>query len=114
MDLGTAVGVVSLGIQVLEGIVDYYGAYKDYSDDIASLCTSSLALLQTLQYLRAQLERKDSVFADFRAHVLTSILQCNDGPQRLCKRFDKIKAQPIPAEGSLLKNVRTSRYESAS
>lgn len=45
MDLGTAVGVISLGIQVLEGIVDYYSAYKDYGDDIASLCTSSVALL---------------------------------------------------------------------
>ncbi|THV72585.1 hypothetical protein D6D27_09574, partial [Aureobasidium pullulans] len=106
MDLGTAVGVISLGIQVLEGIVDYYGAYKDYGDDIASLCTSSVALLQTLQYLQVQLDRKGSTPDDFRADILASIYQCNDGLQRLRKRLNKIKAEPMPADGNLLRNIQ--------
>ncbi|THV64647.1 hypothetical protein D6D28_09746 [Aureobasidium pullulans] len=106
MDLGTAVGVISLGIQVLEGIVDYYGAYKDYGDDIASLCTSSVALLQTLQYLQVQLDRKGSTPDDFRAHILASIYQCNDGLQRLRKKLNKIKAEPMPADGNLLRNIQ--------
>ncbi|THY23166.1 hypothetical protein D6D01_06063 [Aureobasidium pullulans] len=106
MDLGTAVGVISLGIQVLEGIVDYYGAYKDYGDDIASLCTSSVALLQTLQYLQVQLDRKGSTPVDFRAHILASVHQCNDGLQRLRKRLDKIKAEPIPINGNILKSIQ--------
>ncbi|THY22242.1 hypothetical protein D6D02_00931 [Aureobasidium pullulans] len=106
MDLGTAVGVISLGIQVLEGIVDYYGAYKDYGDDIASLCTSSVALLQTLQYLQVQLDRKGSTPDDFRAHILASVYQCNDGLQRLRKKLNKIKAEPMPADGNLLRNIQ--------
>ena len=106
MDLGTAVGVISLGIQVLEGIVDYYGAYKDYGDDIASFCTSSVALLQTLQYLQVQLARNGSTPDDFRAHILASIYQCNDGLQRLRKKLNKIKAEPMPADGNLLRNIQ--------
>ncbi|THW45601.1 hypothetical protein D6D21_04353 [Aureobasidium pullulans] len=106
MDLGTAVGVISLGIQVLEGIVDYYGAYKDYGDDIASLCTSSVALLQTLQCLQVQLDRKGSTPDDFRAHILASVYQCNDGLQRLRKRLDKIKAEPVPLDGNILKSIQ--------
>ncbi|THX33176.1 hypothetical protein D6D12_01698 [Aureobasidium pullulans] len=98
MDLGTAVGVISLGIQVLQGI--------DYGDDIASLCTSSVALLQTLQYLQVQLDRKGSIPDDFRAHILASVYQCNDGLQRLRKRLDKIKAEPVPLDRNILKSIQ--------
>jgi hypothetical protein len=36
MDPGTTVGVVALGLQVLEGVISYYSAYKDYGDDALS------------------------------------------------------------------------------
>jgi hypothetical protein len=32
---GTAVGIVSLGLQVCQGIIDYYSSWKDYNSDVA-------------------------------------------------------------------------------
>ncbi|KAI5247884.1 hypothetical protein E4T43_01777 [Aureobasidium subglaciale] len=106
MDLGTAVGVVSLGIQVLQGVIDYYGAYQDYGDDIASFCTSSSALLQTLQLLQLQLERKDFVYNASRVHILASVQQCNEGVTKLGKKLNKIKGQPILAKSDLFTKAK--------
>ncbi|KAI5253075.1 hypothetical protein E4T42_03019 [Aureobasidium subglaciale] len=106
MDLGTAVGVVSQGIQVLQGVIDYYGAYQDYRDDVASFCTSSSALLQALQLLQLQLERKDFVSNASRVHVLASVQQCNEGVTKLEKMLNKIKGQPIPAISDLFTKVK--------
>ena len=34
MDAGSAVGIVSLGIQVCQGLLDYYHSWKSYRTDI--------------------------------------------------------------------------------
>jgi hypothetical protein len=73
MDLGTAVGVVSLGLQVLEGVINYYSAYKDYGDDVVALCSSSAALIQTLNFIHRQLEPKACISTEVRAHLLANI-----------------------------------------
>ncbi|KAI5203928.1 hypothetical protein E4T39_03871 [Aureobasidium subglaciale] len=106
MDLGTAIGVVSLGIQVLQGVIDYYGAYQDYGDDIASLCNSSTALLETLRFLQVQLERKDTVSDAFRAQISASVQQCNEGLSKLGNELNKIMGQPIPTNSDLFSKVK--------
>ncbi|CAD0086295.1 unnamed protein product [Aureobasidium vineae] len=106
MDLGTALGVVSLGLQVLEGVISYYSSYQDYGEDVLALCTSSASLIQTLRFLHGQLERKDSVQNDFHAHILASIYQCHDGLQRLQKKLDKIKTEPAFIEDNFLEGLK--------
>lgn len=48
---GTAVGIVSLGIQVCQGLVSYYDKWKSFDDDIAQLRTKLDGLSQTLKHL---------------------------------------------------------------
>jgi len=48
---GTAVGVISLGIQTAQGILWYYGAWKDRDKDISRMCTSLGNLTTTLNVL---------------------------------------------------------------
>jgi hypothetical protein len=50
-DLDSALGVDSQGLQALEGVINYYSAYRDYGDYVAALCTSSAALIQTVQFI---------------------------------------------------------------
>lgn len=88
MDPGTAVGVVALGLQVLEGVISYYSAYKDCGDDIIALCTSSAALVQTLNFIHRQLGPKTCMSTEVRAHLLANIEQCNESLQRLQKRLE--------------------------
>ena len=105
MDLGTAVGIVSLGLQVLEGVISYYSAYQDYGDDIVALCISSAALVQTLHLIHRKMQQKNSIPDRFRAHILTNIFQCNEGLLRLQKRLDKIKAQPVSLDKKSLSRI---------
>jgi hypothetical protein len=106
MDLGTAIGVVSLSLQVLEGVIGYYSAYQDYGDDIVALCTSSAALIQTLQLIHRQLQRKDSITSDIRDHILTNIYRCDEGLRRLRTKLDKIRAQPVSLGKNLLSGIQ--------
>ena len=51
MDPGTAVGVISLGIQVCEGILKYYRDWKGYEDDIQGTYTEIDHLAKTFALL---------------------------------------------------------------
>ncbi|GAB1315662.1 NACHT domain-containing protein [Madurella fahalii] len=58
-DVGTIVGVISLGIQVADGLVKYYTSYKDRESDTAHTVKRLTHLLDVLGILRRQLaERK--------------------------------------------------------
>lgn len=57
--LGTVVGIISLGIQVSEGLVKYYTSYKDQESDTAHTVKRLTHLINVLEILRKQLaERK--------------------------------------------------------
>lgn len=49
MDPGTALGVVSLGIQVCQGITWYYGEWKDCPEDVAGVAKSAESLGKTFE-----------------------------------------------------------------
>ena len=50
MDPGTALGIVSLGIQVCEGLLGYYRDYKRYEED----CQEAYTRLRNKQLSGAQ------------------------------------------------------------
>jgi hypothetical protein len=54
-EAGTLVGIISLGIQVAEGLVKYYAAYKGRESDTAHTVKRLTHLLNVLEILRAQL-----------------------------------------------------------
>ena len=49
---GTAVGVISLGIQVCQGLVGYYGSWKDAPKDVARICQSIRSLEEMLNVVK--------------------------------------------------------------
>jgi hypothetical protein len=44
-ELGAAsgiVGIISFCLQIINGLLDYYGPWKDQDSDVANICTSLL------------------------------------------------------------------------
>ncbi|MCJ1328309.1 hypothetical protein MMC10_004985 [Thelotrema lepadinum] len=58
MDPGTALGVVSLGITVCQGLLDYYKSWQAYRDDIKSTSACVEHLLQLLYQIKELLDSK--------------------------------------------------------
>ena len=50
-----AIGIVSLGIQVCQGLLKYYDSWKDSRKDIAALCSSVESLSSILDQLEQTL-----------------------------------------------------------
>ncbi|KAL1793099.1 hypothetical protein ACET3X_008081 [Alternaria dauci] len=88
MDLGTAVGVVSLGLQVCEGILKYYHDWKGYEDDIRETYTGIDDLAKTFALLHAELQTVPQ--KAFATRAQECLAACQDGIQQLEKKLKKL------------------------
>jgi len=55
---GSAVGIISLGIQVCHGLILYYGSWKNAPKDVAQMCKSVRNLEETLEVLKVTIKDK--------------------------------------------------------
>ncbi len=85
-----AVGIVSLALQVCQGLLTYYDSWKDYDDEVAATRRSLESLQKIFIQLKATLDRH--VFAaDVRALVEQSVSSCDEGVGRLRKKLLKVQ-----------------------
>ncbi|KAH6619901.1 hypothetical protein C7974DRAFT_222932 [Boeremia exigua] len=85
---GTAVGVASLGIQVCQGLLKYYGDWKGYDDDINEVYTGLKDLNQTFQLLKDKLlDLAGTPFVDRAKECLKT---CQDNVVQLDARSKKL------------------------
>jgi hypothetical protein len=87
---GSAVGVISLGIQVCQGLVQYYGSWKDCRKDIATMCKSADNLAEILKALKENVDGK-SLAGDVIKNVQSSIAACTSGIQELQDELAKVQ-----------------------
>lgn len=87
---GSVVGVVSLGITVAQGLVNYYGAWKDCGDDVRSTLASLQDLSTTLEILRSQLSQAQRP-QNHVLHLEKTIGSCADAIARLDHKLEKIQ-----------------------
>lgn len=96
---GTVVGVISLGIQVVQGLVDYYTAYEDHESDSARTVKRLGHLLTTLEILRKQLASR--TFQPDEQSLLDtierSVCDCEDLIHELQREADKFTSTKTPA-----------------
>ncbi|KAM0126209.1 hypothetical protein ACHAO1_010206 [Botrytis cinerea] len=81
--LGTAVGVVSLGLQVSQGIVSYYSAYRDQAEEIDGIAQRTQALHTTLKHLQASLRSLHSNHTSAVTLVAATVASCEDNIKTL-------------------------------
>jgi hypothetical protein len=92
VDSATALGVVSLGLQVCQALPEYYQAWDGYLDDIRETCDSIADLNKTISLLRDGLQtvQTTSPRIDLASRVAECLTTCEDGIARLGKKLKKL------------------------
>jgi hypothetical protein len=80
---GFSVGVISLGIQVCQGLVSYYADWKSRDDDTDRTLDKLRGLGKTLDNLRQEILKLQGSNAKEVEDVNRKILSCEDGVHRL-------------------------------
>ncbi|KAL9070376.1 MAG: hypothetical protein Q9161_004935 [Pseudevernia consocians] len=84
-----AAGLISLGLTVCQGLLDYYHSWKNAEDQVAQMYASIEALTETLKLLASAIEPE--VFSrNSVQRVEESIKSAERGLQSLGKKLDKI------------------------
>ncbi|ETS85999.1 hypothetical protein PFICI_04024 [Pestalotiopsis fici W106-1] len=95
--VGSAVGIVSLGIQVVHSIYDYYTGLKDQHSSVGHTLRKTDHLLGILNNLQSRLKcrsfRADET--DLVVNVQSAVDQCNECIQELQNEVDKFKMTPV-------------------
>ena len=86
-------GLLSLGIEVSTGLLQYYRSWRLAADDVTRTYASIDTLAKTLIMIKEVLER-NSFSAEHVQNVETSITAVQQGLDRLKRKLDKIKAIP--------------------
>lgn len=89
-----AAGLISLGITVCQGLLDYYHSWKDAEDQVARMYASIESLTKTFRLLDSAIEPK--VFSrDNVQRVEECIRSAEKGLQSLRKKLNKIRLVPL-------------------
>jgi hypothetical protein len=91
---GTAVGIASLGIQVCQGLLDYYDSWKSYDSDISSTYNAITDLSKTLILLRTTLHQQAD--EEGVGRVRTCVKDCEDALLKLDKKRDSLQKYSQP------------------
>ena len=101
--VGTAVGVISLGIQVCQGLVSYYEKWKSFDDDIANLHAGINGLRITLENLEFTLPKfrnsNASIIADVEKKIVSSINGIRKLEDVLAKCHSSVSANIVQQKG---------------
>lgn len=92
----SAVSIVSLGIQVCQGLLTYYDDYKSYDDTVGSLCRKVESLRSTLEICEEALQKPGLTTSKASVNVTKSIDACKDSLCSLQTTLESCKKVPKP------------------
>ena len=87
---GSAVGIASLGIQVCQGLLSYYDAWRGYDSDVSSAYDSIDDLSRTLASLKASLN-SDELDEEKKSRVKRCLHLCEESLAKLSQKFQKLR-----------------------
>lgn len=97
MDVGSAVSIASLGIQICQGLLSYYDGWKNYKSDIGDACNSIADLSRTLILLKASLN--DGHLDEERTERVKRCIQSCEGVlSKLSEESQKLQRYGQPGE----------------
>ena len=95
---GSAVGVISLGLTICQGLLAYYGPFKDYDEQMQDVSNRIKSFNSTLKALEDVLAKAQSLSSTQTAQsatvALDSIFNCQEGLKRLKNMLDKCRNSP--------------------
>lgn len=105
---GSAVGVISLGIQVAQGLVEYYSAIKNQDADMVAVDSQLRRLKENFTSIDSAIKKTNNVFPN---HVIVraiedSLLECQKEVEALRKELNKIRVTPKNSAAKISKMER--------
>ncbi|KAK2811859.1 hypothetical protein FQN50_001897 [Emmonsiellopsis sp. PD_5] len=107
---GSAVGVISLGLTVCQGLVKYYQSWKDCGDDIKAMTDSTENLMESLSLIDLQL-KSDHLKPDLVSQVEASIKLCQHRMQALNSELEKLKDEAGSGKLKQKLNIQSRRLQ---
>jgi ankyrin repeat domain-containing protein 50 len=111
-ELGVAssvIGIISFGIQLAQGIQQYYGSWKDQDAQVASMCASLDGLSRTLEVLSQTFQRHDPPGKSIQERVVESVKRVNLHMETLKHELDKTE-DAKGARSTMRRRIRRGLY----
>lgn len=86
---GAAVGIISLGLQVCQGLVSYYEAYQGQDEKVADILRDMSALNSSLRAIQRRLSKLNSGQLDTIAQAGDRVIEC----EAVVKRLERLLAE---------------------
>lgn len=95
---GTAVSVISLGLQVCQGLCSYYQAYKGQDEKVADILQDVSILSNTLEAIQRCLSKLNPTQLDTIAQVEDSVIMCAAAIKILEQLLAECRRTAVPAD----------------
>lgn len=107
---GSAVGIVSLGVQISQGLLSYYGDWKDRDAEILRMYEAADDLSHIFKFLKVALS-SNTVGFDIVNIVEKCIISCESGVLKLEQKLGKLRRLgEIGLPGRLHDQARRALY----
>ena len=93
-----AIGIVSFGIQVCQGLLEYYNSWKEYHERTSATRTSMSDLVKTLEVIQ-RVMNGTPLAPDVFLRVKQSLHTCQEGIGQLDKKLRKIVSESAGKAG---------------
>ena len=95
---GSAVGVISLGIQVCQGLLKYYDSWKGCHQDIENTSKSIASLTETLELVSKVVRNKKGQGEPVEEQITSIVARCLTGIKALSKELEGFENYPETAD----------------
>ena len=95
---GSAVGVISLGIQVCQGLLKYYESWKGCHQDIENTSKSIASLTETLELVSRVVGNRKGQGEPVEQQISSIVVRCLTGIEALSKELEGFEKYPESAD----------------
>lgn len=95
---GTAVSIISLGLQVCQGLVSYYQTYQGQDEKVADILRDVSSLKKSLEAIQRCLPKLNSGQLDTIAQAGDSVIECAAAVKKLEQLLAECHRTAIPAD----------------
>ena len=95
---GSAVGVISLGIQFCQGLLTYYESWKGCHQDIENTSKSITGLTEILERVSNVIEKKTGQDESIELQISSIVVRCLTNINALSAELDRFEKYPRSAD----------------
>jgi hypothetical protein len=115
-ELGVAasvIGIISFGIHTAQGLLQYYGSWRDQDSDVADMCASLDSFSSTLEVLSETFQQHEPHSMSIEKRVVENVNRVNMAIKKLKDELNKLQSTECPKPGvraAMRRHVRRALY----